>query len=97
MIGPIRQELLSGIREQVQFERLRELLRAFPDFELHSGTYERAAEMANKCRARGVANTPTDMLICSVANISKSPIFTADKDFERYATLLPITLYPRSV
>src|ERR1700677_899568 len=31
LIGPIRQELLSGIREPAQFERLRDQLRAFPD------------------------------------------------------------------
>ena len=31
MIGPIRQELLSGIRDQAQFENLREHLGAFPD------------------------------------------------------------------
>ena len=30
LIGPIRQELLSGIREAAQFERLREHLRGFP-------------------------------------------------------------------
>jgi predicted nucleic acid-binding protein len=31
MIGPIRQELLSGIREEGQYLALREKLRAFPD------------------------------------------------------------------
>ena len=34
MIGPVRQELLSGLRERAQFERLREHLRAFRDLEL---------------------------------------------------------------
>ena len=93
IIGLIRQELLSGIREQAQFERLRELLRAFPDLELSTEDYEHAAEMANQCRSCGVASTPIDMLICSVANNSKSPILTTNKDFERYASVLPVTLY----
>ena len=31
MIGPIRQELLSGIKEQLQFEKLRTTLEAFRD------------------------------------------------------------------
>ena len=31
MIGPIRQELLSGVNEQAQFNRLRSALRAFRD------------------------------------------------------------------
>ena len=29
IIGPVRQEVLSGIRERAQFERLRDRLRAF--------------------------------------------------------------------
>jgi predicted nucleic acid-binding protein len=97
MVGPVRQELLSGIREEPQFKRLRELLRAFPDHGLSVDYYELAAEMANLCRTRGVANTPTDMLICSVASISKSQIFTTDKDFDRYATFLPISVYAKGV
>lgn len=31
LIGPIRQELLSGIRKEQVFETLRSRLRAFPD------------------------------------------------------------------
>jgi len=31
MIGPIRQELLSGFREETQFRKLRDYLRAFPE------------------------------------------------------------------
>lgn len=93
MIGLIRQELLSGIREQAQFERLRDLLRAFPDHPIRAHSYERAAQMSNDCRSRGISSTPTDMLICSVAYENKSPILTTDNDFQRYSNLLPITLF----
>jgi len=31
MLGPVRQELLSGVRGEQQFETLRSNLRAFPD------------------------------------------------------------------
>jgi hypothetical protein len=48
LIGPIRQELLSGIREPAQFERLRDQLRAFPDEALTSGDYEQAAHWSNR-------------------------------------------------
>ncbi|QYO68275.1 hypothetical protein [Leptolyngbya sp. 7M] len=34
LLGVIRQEVLSGIREVEQFVRLREYLRAFPNLEL---------------------------------------------------------------
>ena len=34
MTGPVRQELLSGIKADAQFRTLRERLRAFPDLEV---------------------------------------------------------------
>jgi hypothetical protein len=43
IIGPIRQELLSGIREQSQFERFREHLRRFRDLQTTTDDYEEAA------------------------------------------------------
>jgi len=32
LIGPVRQEILFGIRQEAQYEALREHLRAFPDY-----------------------------------------------------------------
>lgn len=93
MIGPIRQELLSGIKEPAHFERLREHLRAFPDVEVTAGDYEEAAAFFNRCRARGVQGSNTDFLICAVAVRGDFAIFTADRDFERFATILPIRLH----
>lgn len=93
IIGPIRQELLSGVREESQFNRLRELLRAFPDVHLKTQDFERAAQMTNQCTSRGLASTPTDMLICSVAYDAKAPIFSTDQDFHGYSKVLPIRLF----
>jgi len=44
MIGPIRQELLSGIRTSESFARLRDHLQPYADEELETGDFERAAE-----------------------------------------------------
>lgn len=95
LIGPVRQELLSGIREQAQFRRVREHLADFPDLPPKRLDYERAAEMSNICSSRGIANTPTDMLICSVAHAAGLAIFTTDRDFASYARCLPIRLFTR--
>ena len=92
MIGPIRQELLSGIQASDVFARLREHLGAFPDEPLVTADYERAAEHCNTCRAAGVHGSNTDFLICAAAERRQFPILTTDRDFERYAELLPITL-----
>ncbi|MGA7463498.1 MAG: PIN domain-containing protein [Candidatus Korobacteraceae bacterium] len=67
IIGPIRQELLSGIKDDTQFEKLRTALEAFRDEPLDSGDYEEAARLYNICRSRGVECGPVDMLICAVA------------------------------
>jgi hypothetical protein len=40
MIGPIRQELLSGIKEQAQFEKVKNALQAFRDEPLDSSGYK---------------------------------------------------------
>ena len=52
MIGPIRQELLSGIREPSQFEKLRTSLAAFRDEPIDTPDYEDAARFYNLCRSR---------------------------------------------
>ena len=67
MIGPIRQELLSGIRERGQFDKLRGALHPFPDEPIATVDYEEAARLYNLCRARGVECGPVDILICAVA------------------------------
>jgi len=95
MIGPIRQELLSGIRTAASFDRLRDHLQPYSDEQLETADFERAAEHFNTCRARGVEGSNTDFLICAVAERRKLPILTTDADFSRFAVLLPITLHGR--
>jgi predicted nucleic acid-binding protein len=95
IIGPIRQELLSGIRNRTAFERLRDHLRSFEDEVLTIEDVERAAEHFNACRARGVQGSNTDFLICAAAERLGLPIFTTDTDFVRFARLLPIELHGR--
>jgi hypothetical protein len=93
MIGPVRQELLCGVRSQAQFRKLREHLRAFPDLELTTRDYETAAEFCNLCRGKGIQGSNTDFLICAVAARHKIPIFTTDGDFTLYQPHLPIALH----
>jgi predicted nucleic acid-binding protein len=93
MIGPIRQELLSGIRTFDDFQRLRDHLQPFQDESLETADFERAAEHFNTCRARGVQGSNTDFLICAVAERRNLPILTTDSDFTRFARILPIALH----
>jgi predicted nucleic acid-binding protein len=93
MIGPVRQELLSGIKEKAQFELLREHLKAFPDLELETSDYEAAAVAFNRCRERGVQGSNTDFLICAAAARRDFAIFTTDGDFQHYAPVLRLKLH----
>lgn len=92
-IGPIRQELLSGIKEQRQFEALRTRLRAFLDVTLYQADFERAAELFNTCRRAGVQGSNTDFLICAVAEYNDLSVFTTDRDFRRYQKYAKFVLH----
>lgn len=91
--GAIRQEILSGIRDERDFERLRERLAVFDDVPAGAEDHERAAGFFNACRTRGVTPTSIDMLICALAERHGMVVFTTDRDFTRYATILPIQLH----
>ena len=93
MIGPIRQELLSGIRDEGQFERLVDHLAAFPDLPLPTEDYVTAGRFFNLCRSKGIQGSNTDFLICAVAVRNGSAIYTTDRDFNRFARHLPIALH----
>jgi predicted nucleic acid-binding protein len=94
IIGPIRQELLSGIKDRSKFEVVRDHMRSFPDIEIRTEDHEEAATYYNLCRAKGIQGSATDYLICAVAVRHDLAIFTNDNDFSNYAKVLPIQLYP---
>ncbi len=96
IIGAIRQEILSGIRDEAQFKKLEARLSAFPDIPVTSEDYITAAKFFNLCRGKGIQGSNTDFLICAVAVRNRLAIFTTDKDFPRFAKYLPIVLYEKA-
>lgn len=93
LIGPVRQEVLSGIRDIQTYDRLRRGLRAFRDEPLTIEDYETAARCGNICRSRGVTGSTVDYLICAAAIRRNLAIFTTDADFKHYAKYLTIHIY----
>lgn len=93
LIGPIRQELLSGIKVEKQFTRLKGALQPFPDLSMEMGDFERAAEFFNRCRRNGIQGSNTDFLIGAVADRRKMAIFTVDNDFSLFQEYLPVVLH----
>ena len=93
MIGPIRQEILSGIRSQSQFKNLKKRLGSFQDLPILTKDFEKAAEFYNLCMSKGIQGSNTDFLICAVATRNKFSLYTTDKDFQLFSKHIPIKLH----
>ncbi|MGP8252784.1 MAG: PIN domain-containing protein [Terracidiphilus sp.] len=83
ILGPIRQEVLSGIRDAAQFAKTASLLDPFLDEPIDSSDYIEAAKLFNLCRDHGIQCGPVDILICTVAARNHYGILTYDQGLER--------------
>jgi len=92
MIGPIRQEILSGISNDKRFIEMQTKLSIFPDLPIATEDYELAARFYNTCRYNGVQGSHIDFLICAVAYNTSFAVLTLDKDFELYQKYTGILL-----
>ena len=93
MIGPIRQEILSGIRSESQFKILEGHLDSFVDLPILTEDYVKAARYFNHCRSKGLKGSNTDFLICAVSARNEIPNYTIDKDFDLFAKHIPIRFH----
>jgi len=93
LIGPVRQEVLSGYSDLARFEVLKSKLSAFDNVQIVDYDYIQAALFSNICRKQGVQGSHIDFLICAVASRLNVEIFTSDRDFDFYRQHLPIKLF----
>lgn len=93
IIGPIRQEILSGIRHAKDFAAIQTRLTAFEHVDIVADDYDRAAEYFNTLRSKGVVGGGVDLLICAVADRIDVAVFTTDPDFTHYARHIPVRLH----
>jgi len=92
-IGPIRQELLSGIKLKKHYDNLKHHLKAFNDINIETADYELAADYYNMARKKGIQGSNTDFLICAVSTRRDMAVFTTDNDFINFSKILPIKLH----
>ena len=93
LVGPVRQELLSGIKSEKQYKLLKKHLRAFKDLKIETEDYELAAEYFNIARKNGIQGSNTDFLLCGISTRNRMPIFSIDKDFVNFQSVIPFELY----
>jgi len=67
MLGLLRQEILSGIKEKAQFDKVKAALDPYLDEPINTADHEYAARVYNECRNQGVEAGTVDILICAVA------------------------------
>lgn len=81
LVGNILQELLDGLRNKQDFDRLRKILEPFPLVPLHRGIYVAAAELRQRCRAHGIQAGSIDCLIAAACIQHGFPLLASDRDF----------------
>lgn len=93
LIGPIRQEILTGIKDPGKYLLLKEYLRAYEDQQITTETYELAAKIANECAKNGIAISSIDATISAFVVLGGHEIYTYDQDFLRYKKVVAFTHY----
>jgi predicted nucleic acid-binding protein len=84
--GIVLQEILSGIEERTQHEKLLAGLRAgFPIILATEGDHLLAADVVSLGARRGVAVSTPDALIAAQAINRHASLFTSDSDFAKLA------------
>ena len=85
LVGNVLQELLDGVRAPKDFDRLLRVLDPFPLLPLEREAYVAAAELRQRCRAKGVQAGAVDCLIAAACMQHGFPLLTADRDFRHIA------------
>jgi predicted nucleic acid-binding protein len=92
--GLVLQELLSGIRETAQFDKIKAvILHGYPIVLAEIQDHLLAAAIVNGCARKGVAISSVDGLLAAIAVNRKASLFTTDRDFARVSRLFPLRLF----
>jgi predicted nucleic acid-binding protein len=81
LVGTILQEILDGVHDEEQFNKLSEYFSVFPLLEMDRQDYVEASRLRNHCRSKGVQAGTADFLITAACIRWDYPLLTADGDF----------------
>ena len=90
IVGIVRQEVLSGIRDKAQFLKIQQLLAPFLDEDVIPMDYVEAARLYNLCLDKGVQCGSADILIAAVAARRSLTVLTYDQALIRCLKVLRV-------
>ena len=90
--GCIIQEVLQGLRSDAQFRRILSILEHVPLLPLGREDHVAAARLRRRCASRGIAGTTIDCQTAAAAIAHDCILLTADRDFERIASVSALKL-----
>jgi predicted nucleic acid-binding protein len=90
LIGPILQEILSGVRGKKDFDALRQRFSSYDFLVMTEVVHVKAAEYYNVCKAHGVNGGHVDFLICAAAVHYGCAVLTVDSDFTLFEKFVPV-------
>jgi predicted nucleic acid-binding protein len=92
--GIILEEILRGLRSDVQFRQVRDrLLSDFTYLEMTQALFVRSAEIHRTLRKRGkTVRSPADCLIAACAIAETAALLADDADFHTIAECVPLQL-----
>lgn len=95
LTGLILQEILQGIRSDVEHKKTEKYLLAFPYFSLNEpSVFKKAASIYRTCRQKGKQiRKSMDCLIAAQALEVDAELFHNDKDFTHIAQFFPLKIY----
>jgi len=89
----VRLELWNGASGDRDRKILRDFENVLPELAIDDEVWTTACELARRARAAGISVPATDVLIVACARRHGAGVETADSDFERLATVVPIAMY----
>ena len=95
--GIVLQELLSGVKDPAQGERIKELMEGYPLILATKEQYIEASNISNVCRKAGISAATIDCLIAAQCIMLNGILLTLDDDFKRISGCRGLRLYPISI
>jgi predicted nucleic acid-binding protein len=92
--GIVLQELLSGIKEPIQAEKIINIMEGYPIILATKEHHIEASNIATACRQNGVAAATVDCLIAAQCIMNNGVLLTLDEDFRRISKHCALRLYP---